>query len=131
LDFEKTTHQSSYLGWCAPSVLPALQAEAKAQQQRQPQQKQLRNPFQGYSQQPDGLQKFLGDTPKVALILMAVAGVGASGFLGNVIGSQAPGNPPIPQPLTTLLLRIFSLADLPSLTIKTATIFSAQHFQTS
>jgi len=66
------------------------QVDTKSQQQSQPQQKQVRNPFQGYSQQPDALQKFLGETPKVALILMAVAGVGASGFLGNVIGSQAP-----------------------------------------
>ena len=50
------------------------------------------NPFQGYRGQPDGLQTFLGNTPQTALIAAAVVLVGASGFLGNVIGSQAPGS---------------------------------------
>ena len=64
-------------GNCGPFTI-ALQVKDKVQQQSQPQHKQVRNPFQGYSQQPDGVQKFLGETPKVALLLMAVAGVGSS-----------------------------------------------------
>ena len=56
------------------------------------QQQQQKNPFQGYSQQLDGLQKFLGDTPKPALLFAALASVAASGYLGNLLGSQAPGD---------------------------------------
>ena len=52
-----------------------------------------KNPFQGYREQPDSVQSFLGETPQAALIAAAVVIVAGSGFLGTVIGSQVPGKP--------------------------------------
>ena len=52
---------------------------------------QTQNPFQGYAQQPDGLQNFLSNTPKAVLLAAVLASVGASGLLGFLAGSQAPG----------------------------------------